>query len=78
MTPAANVVFLPYPVPVGDGWLRRCPPPPYPTERRERQPPWPRQAIPVRDERAVKEMIAQAKRMVSEQRARELLRELER
>jgi hypothetical protein len=74
MTPTTAVVFVPYPVPVGNGWLRRCPPPEYPRQERER---WPiRQAIP--DERADKEMIADAKRMIAEERASRLLRELDR
>jgi hypothetical protein len=37
-----------------------------------------RQAISVRDERAVKEKIADSKRVIAEHRAREMLRGLER
>jgi hypothetical protein len=77
-----NVVFVvPIAVPVGTGgvgWLRRTKPPPYATERRDRQSPWSRQAIPVRDLSEVRRMIAEAKRLLSEERASRLLRELER
>jgi hypothetical protein len=51
MTAAVNVVHVPVLVPVpvanGMGSERWQPPPPYPTERRDRQP---RHAIPVQDQ----------------------------
>jgi hypothetical protein len=78
MTPV-TIVLVPYPVPVpvanGMGWERRRPPPPYPQEWRAR---WPvRQSIPVLT-RETRPLLAQAKRIVNEQRARETLRGLER
>jgi hypothetical protein len=76
MTPAINVVLLPYPVPVGNAWLRRCPPPPYPTKRRDQWPP--KTSVPVRDVGQVRRMITDAKRMLAEDRASRLLRELDR
>jgi hypothetical protein len=76
MTMAVELIFVPVPVPVvsgGMGWERRSPPPPYPRDHRERFPV--RQAIPVHDQREVRRMIADAKRMLAEQRAAKLLRE---
>jgi hypothetical protein len=73
-----NVVFVPIAVPVGTGncgWERRRPTPQYPRQERAR---WPlKTPVPVRDLSEVRRMIADAKRMVGEQRAREALRQLE-
>jgi hypothetical protein len=73
---AINIIFLPYPVPAanGIGWEKTAKPAPYPREARER---WPLNPIPpVRDLRAARDLIAQAKRIVAEERASKLLREL--
>jgi hypothetical protein len=77
MTPT-TVVFVPIPVPVGTGgvgWEKRCPPPPYP---RDARPTWPlKSSVPVRDLAQVRDMIANAKKMLAEDRATRLLRELD-
>ena len=73
---AVNFVFVPYPVPVGNGvgWERRAKPHPYP---RHSPVNWsPREAIPAPDHRAARDLIADGKRMVAERRAFRLLREL--
>jgi hypothetical protein len=76
MSPTTAVVFVPYPVPVGDGCLRRCPPPPYPRQSRNQWPTKP--SVPVRDLRQVRDMLADAKRMTAQDRASRLLPELDR
>jgi hypothetical protein len=77
MTTPHNVILIPIAVPVANGWLRRCRPPEYPREARER---WPhqRQAVPVRDMGQVRRMLADAKKMIAEQRTSKLLKELDR
>jgi hypothetical protein len=78
MTPA-TIVLVPYPVPVpianGMGWERRLPPPPYPRERRDR---WPIKTAPPINRDQVRALIADARRLLCEDRASRLLRELER
>jgi hypothetical protein len=75
MTPPPVVVLIPvpYPVPVGsgnNGWQRRPLPPQYPRQGRER---WPlKTSVPVRDLKAVRDMPADARRIIAQQRAREL------
>jgi hypothetical protein len=74
---AVNFVFVPYPVPVGNGvgWEKRAKPAfPYPHQDRGR---WPlTNPVPLRDLRATRDLIADGKRIVAEQRASRLLREL--
>jgi hypothetical protein len=75
---AINFVLVPYPVPVGNGvgWEKRAKPHPYP---RHSPVNWsPREAIPAPDHRAVRALIADAKRLIAEDRASKLLRELDR
>ena len=72
-----QVVLVPYPVLVGNGvgWERRAKPHPYP---RHSPVHWsPREAIPAPDHRAVRGLIADAKRLIAERRASRLLRELD-
>jgi hypothetical protein len=72
-----NFVFVPYPVPVGNGvgWEKRSKPPMYPRHAPVR---WsPREAIPAPDHRAVRALIADAKRLIADDRASRLLRELD-
>jgi hypothetical protein len=78
MTPGINFVFVPYPVPVsnGVGWEKRAKPAPYPREGARGR--WPlTSSVLVRDLRATRDLIAQAKRIVAEDRASKLLRELD-
>jgi hypothetical protein len=78
MTPTLNVVFVPYPVGNGLGWEKRAKPAfPYPREDRGRWPLQPTIPVRVRDERQVRDLLADAKRLIAEQRAARLLRELE-
>ena len=74
---AVNVVFVPVPVPSAGVTHRRNPPtPPYPRERDNRGR-WPLTIpVPVRDHRAARDLIAQGKRIIAEDRASKLLREL--
>jgi hypothetical protein len=75
MTPV-NFVFVPYPVPVGNGvgWEKRAKPPSYP---RHSPVTWSsREAIPAPDHRAVRDLLVDAKRLIAEDRASKLLREL--
>ena len=76
---AVNFVFVPYPVPVGNGvgWEKRAKPAfPYSHQDRGR---WPLNPVPpVRDLRQVRDLLADAKRLIVEDRASKLLRELER
>jgi hypothetical protein len=72
-----NFVLVPYPVPVGNGvgWEKRAKPHPYP---RHSPVNWsPREAIPAPDHRAVRDLLADAKRLIAEDRASKLLRELD-
>jgi hypothetical protein len=82
MTPlGCAVVYVPVLVPVpaagNTHWLIPRPPP-YPRQSRER---WsPQTSVPVRDLKAVRDMLNAAKHMIAERRARELrelLRQLE-
>ena len=74
-----QVVFVPVLIPVpcaGVTHWRNPPTPPYPREARERDR-WPLTTpVPVRDLRAARDLITQAKRIVAERRASRLLREL--
>ena len=73
---AVNVIFVPVPMPMsnGVGWERKAKPPLYP---RHSPVNWsPREAIPAPDHRAVRALIADAKRLIAEDRASKLLREL--
>jgi hypothetical protein len=77
-----SIVFVPYPVPVpmrgnGVGWEKRAKPAPYPREARERGR-WPLNPVPVRDLKAARDLLADAKRLIAEDRASKLLRELDR
>jgi hypothetical protein len=74
-----NVVFVPIAVPVANrvGWQRQklMRPPPYP---RDARPTWPlKSSVPVRDLAQVRDMVANAKKMLAEERATRLLRELD-
>jgi hypothetical protein len=73
MTMPIAVVFVPVPIGSGNnGWCRRRLPPSYPAQQRRDG--WPlRQSIPIRDERALRDMLAEAKRLIAETRARRLL-----
>jgi hypothetical protein len=72
-----NVVYVPVFVPVnGVNALLDPAPARYPRQDRERQPPWPRQGV--RDERTIRRMIADAKKMLAEERASRLLKQLDR
>jgi hypothetical protein len=75
MTPAVNVVYVPVLVPVAGNthWLIPRPPP-YPRERRDQWPP--KTSVPVRNEGQVRNMLAEARKMISQDRASRLLREL--
>jgi hypothetical protein len=72
-----QVVFVPYPVPcAGITHWRNPPTPPYPREARERGR-WPLTTqVPVRDLRQVRDLLTDAKRLIAENRASKLLREL--
>jgi hypothetical protein len=74
---AVNVIFVPVPMPTGTGdggYCKPGKPKPYP---RQTPVPWrPREAIPAPDHRAVRALIEGAKRLLAEQRASRLLREL--
>jgi hypothetical protein len=70
-----QVVLIPVPCAGSTHWLIPRPPP-YPRECRERR--WPlKTSVPVRDLKAAREMLNDAKRRIAERRARELLRQLE-
>jgi hypothetical protein len=74
-----NFVFVPVPVPYpvsnGVGWEKRAKPAfPYPHRDRGR---WPLTTpVPVRDLKPVRDLLADAKRLIAEDRASRLLREL--
>ena len=74
---AINFVLVPYPVPcAGVTHWRNPPTPPYPREARERAR-WPLTIpVPVLDHRAARDLIAHGKRLLAEDRAYRLLREL--
>ena len=76
MTPM-QVVFVPYPVPcAGVTHWRNPPTPQYQRETRERGR-WPLTTpVPVRDLGPVRDLLANAKRLIAEDRASRLLREL--
>ena len=67
-----NLVFVPYPVPVGNGvgWEKRVKPHPYPRHS-------PVNWSPRDPPRAVRDLLADAKRIVAERRASRLWRELD-
>jgi hypothetical protein len=72
---AVQIIVVPVPVMGSTHWLIPRPRP-YPRDARPAHWP-PKTSIPVRDMGQVKKMIADAKRMLAEQRATKLLRELE-
>ena len=74
MRTSVQVVLVPVPTAGNAHWLIPRPRP-YPRERRDQWPP--KTSIPVRDLKAIRDLLADAKRIVAEQRARELLSELE-
>jgi hypothetical protein len=75
MQSAVQIIFVPVPCAGTTHWRVPPTPPQYPRPQRER---WPvRQSIPV-STRETRNLIEAAKRAVAEQRARELLRQLER
>jgi hypothetical protein len=71
MTPTVNFVFVPYPVPVGNGvgWEKRAKPAfPYPHQDRGR---WPLTTpVPAHDQREARALIEAAKKWIAEDRAR--------
>lgn len=74
---AISVIFVPVPMPMrgnGVGWEKRAKPAPYPREAGGR---WPlTSSVPVRDLRAARDLLADARRLIAEDRASKLLREL--
>jgi hypothetical protein len=71
-----QVVLVPVPCAGHTHWMIPRPRP-YPREARPAHWP-PKTSVPVHDQREVKRMIAEAKKMISEDRASRLLRELDR
>jgi hypothetical protein len=75
MTPT-TILLVPFPVPVAganSGWQKRRPPPPYPQEQRAQ---WPIKTAPPIDRDQARALLADAKRLLSQDRASRLLREV--